>query len=41
LALINAAYAVAMLGTAADAASVGLAPVYRAVTANARRLTTC
>jgi hypothetical protein len=37
--LINAAYAAAMLGTAADAASLALTPVHRAVTANARRLT--
>lgn len=38
VALINAAYASAMLATAAEVGSVALAPMHKAVTANDRRL---
>lgn len=38
MALINAAYLTAMIGTAAELGRVTLAPIHKAATANARRL---
>jgi hypothetical protein len=38
MALINAAYATAMLGTMVELSAAALAPVHKAATANARRL---